>query len=809
MLTEETLEALRPSLFAGHYNLLLGSGVSLDSTDKKGVLLKSAWDLTADLCTLKGVKSTTPLSRVSLLLGKDEVEKYITTPYLGCKAGETVKRLTSFVWKSAFTLNVDDALEAAYETTVRPKQEAESLNYDTLYRTPPTKATLPVIHLHGFTREPEKGYVFSTNEYGRLTRGMNAWMHVLSELMASEPFIIAGTTLNESDLDYYLSGRTETSGRRNRGPSLFIEPFPDKITENLCARHGLTLVKAKLADFLAWLIAAVGNPPTVKELTVPSLQGLFKATLSPDDQVAFFTSFYLVRSTTPNPEGEVSPFYFGRAARWTDLESSVDVPTDDEREYSAKARNAVSAAPPQVKLLCAISDPGSGKTTQIRRAAYNLAREGFLVFSMNAKVAFDPENVVRVLSAIDKPAVLIIDGIADHASALRSVMVALKPVKSIAILGADRDYRRDHIDRVLGDLNTEFLGLSAWKVDGYEQLIERLRRAGLLGEAAAVHSPKTFAAQLAGDPVAIATCRALNNFRPLEVILKSLWNDAGEAARRSYAMAALGEHCYSGGLFYPILEAAHPNPKLEDQLQLDCPLPLAYAEDGDFVLPLHPVIADRVLHMLAREKPRLLLEVFCSLAKALAPYVNRRTAIDRTPEARLAARLFNAERVTRPLLGNLADDFYVSTRESWQWNSRYWEQRALFTQATNIDAAIQFARHAVAIEAHPFPWTTLASLLAKKMEATTVGVEVLYTEIYDLLNQVFRQESARSWRPTPHPYAALFHATNVYLEKSGKLAQRKRDWVKDQIQYCERTFSRDAKLNAAGERILVKLSVQS
>lgn len=806
MLNQEVLDKLRPSLFAGHYNLLLGSGISLDSTDKKGQPLKSAWDLTIDLCNLKGVKSSTPLSRVSLLLDSDEVEKYITKPYLACRPGETVKRLTSFVWRTVFTLNVDDALEAAYESTSRPKQQPESLNYDTLYKTPATKATLPIVHLHGFTRESEKGYVFSTNEYGRVTRGMNAWMHVLSELMASEPFIIAGTTLNESDLDYYLSGRTENSVRNNRGPSLFIEPYPDKITENLCARHGLILVKAALSDFLAWLIGAVGHPPTVRELTIPSQQGLFKSTLKPEKQVAFFTSFELVRPTTQNPDGEVSPFYFGRAARWSDLESSLDVPTEDEREFCAKARNAAAALSPQITLLCAISEPGSGKTTQIRRAAYNLSREGVLVFNMNSKAAFDPENVAEVIASLDKPVILTIDGVADHAASLRVLMTSVKPSKSVTILGADRDYRRDHIDRILGDLNTEFVGISAWTVDGYQLLLERLRRAGLLGSTDAVHAPRKFAERLAGDSVAVATCRALNNFRPLEAILKSLWNDADEASRRSYVLAALGEHCYSGGLYYPILEAAHSNPKLVEQLQLDRPLPLAYAEDGDFVLPLHPVIADRVLHMLSREKPEILLEVFCSLARALSPYVNRRTAIDRTPEARLAARLFNAERVTRPLLGKLAEGFYVSTRESWQWNSRYWEQRALFTQATNIDAAIQFARHAVAIESHPFPWTTLASLLAKKLETAVAGVEALYTEIFDLLGQVLRHESARSWRPTPHPYAALFHASEVYLDKSGRLAPRKRDWVVEQVRYCERTFSRDVKLNAAGERILTKLA---
>lgn len=807
MLSKDQLEALRPSLYSGHYNLLLGSGVSLDSTDRFNKPLKSATDLAVDLCNLKGVKTTTPLSRVSTLLDTKETEKYLTRPYFACRPGESVRRLTSFVWKTAFTFNIDDALEAAYERVMRPKQVIESLNYDTLYKTAQTKKDLQIIHLHGFTREPDKGYVFSTNDYSRVTRGLNAWMHVLSELLASEPFIIAGTSLNEPDLDYYLSGRTANSGRSNRGPSLFIEPYPDKLTENLCARHGLILVPRTLSDFLAWLLATIGDAPSVSELVVPSIHGLFKSPLPIEEQLSFFSSFELVRPATQNPDGEPSPFYFGRSARWSDLAASLDVPTNDELEFGAKARNIVSGSEPTVHILCAISEPGSGKTTQIRRAAYNLAREGHVVFCLNLKSVFSPEESAKVLTAADRPIVLVIDGIADHASALRSVITSLKREKPLVILSADRDYRRDHIDRVLGDLSIEFLKISDWDADGYEKLLERLRKVGLLGNADAVHYPGQFANRLLGNSIAIATCRALNNFRPFESILKSLWNDATDAARRSFAIAALGEHCHAGGVFYPILENAYPNEALTDQLQFDCPLPLAYAEeDGDYVLPLNPVVAEHLLHMLSREKVPLLLDLFCRLADALSPYVNRSTAIERTAEARLAARLFNAERVARPLLGSSAEDFYTRTRESWQWNSRYWEQRALFTQSSDIDAAVQYARHAVAIEGHPFPWTTLASLLAKKMEATQAGHKSLYDEIYELLTLVFRAESARSWRPTPHPYAALFHATNVFLEQGGTLPPRQKEWVAKQIQTSATTFPRDINLNAAGTRILDRMS---
>jgi hypothetical protein len=216
----------------------------MDSTNGAGNSLKNAGVLAEALSVLKGLGVNTPLSRVSMTLNDSEIEKYITKPYSSCRAGETVKRLTSFIWKTAFTFNIDDALEAAYETTAHPKQQLESINFDENYKTPKDKSQLLAIHLHGFTRQSEKKYVFSSTEYARVTRGMNAWMHVLSELIASEPFIISGTSLNEPDLDYYLAGRTDASARTNRGPSILVEPYPDKLTEILCQRHRLILIKS-------------------------------------------------------------------------------------------------------------------------------------------------------------------------------------------------------------------------------------------------------------------------------------------------------------------------------------------------------------------------------------------------------------------------------------------------------------------------------------------------------------------------------------------------------------------------------------
>lgn len=802
MITTEHLEQLRHTLFTGQYNLLLGSGISLDSFDKKGVPLKSARTLTAELCALKDLDAGTRLQRVSILLDDKEIDKYLTQPYLGCRAGVTVKKISSFVWKNIFTFNIDDALEAAYESNKSAKQKVETLNFDSLFKTQSNRATTSIIHLHGHVREPEKGYVFSSTQYGQVTRSMCAWMHALSNMMASESFIISGTSLDESDLEYYLAGRTSNSGKTKRGPSFLVEPYPNKITEAVCRQHGLLLVKATLLDFLKWITEKIGDIPTVTQLTVPSIEGIFNAKPIVEDQLNFFECFELVRPSAPNSEGDVPYFYLGRHPRWSDFESSIDVPTDDERRVSAIARNWLNGAVVGVKIINVCAEAGNGKSTILRRVGYDMVKEGHIVLSLNQNSPIDPKNVASVISLARRPITLLIDGLADNAAQIREALVATNLQKSLLIISADRDYRKGHIDRLIGDFNIEYIEVSQWSVDSYEKLIEKLHNFALLADNEAIYRPHQFASRLIGDPVAIATCRALNNFKPLERIVNSLWKDANEDARKSYATAALAEHCYAGGVHYSILEGAQKNPELESQLEDHCPLPLTYVDDDYYVVPLHPAVADRLLKMMAKEKINFLLEIFCNLSKSLSPYVNRSTTIARTPESKLAARLFSAEKVVRPLLGVMAKNFYDYAHDDWRWNPRFWEQRAILTQSENIDLAIQYARHAVAIEDHPFPWTTLASLLSKKMITTKVGLSAFFDEIIDLLTKIIKFESeSNSWRPTPHPYSILLDSTTYYISNGGFIAPKRKDWIINKILFCNQNFSRDQSVMSKAETL--------
>lgn len=791
MLTESQLEEVKASLFAGKYNLLLGSGISLDSFDRHGQPIMSASDLTNRLCSLKGARPGTTLARISLLLNKEETQSELTNRYLGCRPGETVRRITNFIWKTAFSFNIDDALEAAYESQQRPRQTAETLNYDAVYQSPANRSILPIVHLHGFSRENEKGYVFSVAEYGRITRGLNPWMHVLAELLASEPFIISGTSLNESDLEYYLSGRTEVSPRKNRGPSILVEPYPDAVTESDCQRHGLILVKAKLNEFLIWLNEKLGASPTVQELLIPTSTSIFQVPPTQLSQVAFFSDFHLVRPAAPLPDNSPTPFLYGRPPSWQDLESALDIPTADESNLTRRTRNFLEDPASRRRVICVLSDAGSGKTTCLRRVAYNLAQQGQTVLFLNSKGDLDIDNAEICFAQIAKPFVVVIDGLADHASTVRALLTTPKTTPPFIILSAERQYRQEHIDRLLGDLALEFTAMSSWPRTALVQLIEKYRKYGLVGVSDAIKHPEKYADDLYGEPVAISTCRILNNFRPFDRIVKSLWNDATDSARRSFLISAVAEYCYSGGLYYPILEAAQNNDGLKDQLSYNHPLSLAFADDDDYILPLHAAVADRALLLASNEKKSILLEAFTKLASAIAPYVSRRTIIARSPEARLTARLFNVEQVVRNLLGELSSDFFEATKESWQWNSRYWEQRALLTEPDDIDTAIQYARHATAIESHPYPWTTLASILVRKMEGTPSLRDVIFPEAIDLLEKVFRFEEKRGWRPTPHPYSTMLHCVNAFLDIGGKITPMQKTSILALVEKCQQLFPRD------------------
>ena len=531
------------------------------------------------------------------------------------------------------------------------------------------------------------------------------------------------------------------------------------------------LVHAKFDAFMDWLCKEFPAPPRVADLVVPDASTLFSEGIKPTQMLRFFSDFELVAAAEQPLSRIPSPFLYGREPQWKDLNEHVDI----EREDNAKiadvlAQTCASPAPGAARIVLVLDEAGTGKTTSVKRVAHALASSGKPVLSVHTLYRIDTTNAIACFSRSTAKLVLVVDGLADHAEQILELLEDEAVASKLVVLATERSYRQEYLDAVLGDTRRTTLKLSPLTLSECVQLIERYRQFGLVGEPNAMRQPQRFAKRLLKDPAAIAVCRILNDFRPLDTIVASLWEATDKDDRIPYLCVALAKHCYSEGLRYSLLQAiGGPGRPIGRLLDTQVPLKLTpNAIDDDFVVPINGIIAERVLYMTARTDPQTLQAAFTGIASVLAPHVNRKAIKRRSPEARLAGRLFDADKVVRPLLNAAAEDFYLSIQKKWEWNSRYWEQRALLAGETDLSIALQYARHAVAIERHPFTLTTLGKLLLKHMEATPADRNSTFDQVFERLTDAIELEAERS-RITVYPFATLFAGTARYIELGGAL----------------------------------------
>ena len=115
---DAVFHAMADSLLSGRYSLLIGAGASLDSTNYKNIKLMSGSEYVAFISDKKGIPPIYPLQDVYSMLTDEEVDRYVTDVFAKCTPGPTLTQLTEYIWNRIFTLNIDDATEAAYELEV-------------------------------------------------------------------------------------------------------------------------------------------------------------------------------------------------------------------------------------------------------------------------------------------------------------------------------------------------------------------------------------------------------------------------------------------------------------------------------------------------------------------------------------------------------------------------------------------------------------------------------------------------------------------------------------------------------------------
>ncbi|NYF31935.1 SIR2 family protein [Sphingopyxis sp. JAI108] len=798
-LTPEQLDRLAASLRAGEYNLLLGAAASLGSTNADGKTLPLADAYRVELCKLKGAKEGHSLQRIYQTLTADEVDQHVTARFSGCTPGPALRALPLFLWKRIFTLNIDDALEAAYANADR-YQIPKIYNYRDTYEENGDRSNVQIVHLHGHTQRPQDGYIFSRDAYFNIIKTSNPWMVNLSHFLSSEPFIIMGSSLDETDLDYFLSLRSQSTSRLDRGPSILIEPFGDIVTDTECERLDLLRYSGTSEDFIEFISSSVINRPRPQDLVTEDEKSIFIEEPTAHDISSFYSDFEKVPAATEANANDPR-FFFGHVPSWSDLTLQYDISRPVNSTLVRAVEDAFSGRSDS-RLIFLSDHVGVGKSTALRRVGFDFARQGTTVLSCSALSRLEPRLTASMLNNIAGRCLVIVDDFADQVYSIEAVL-SLAEKKDLVFLAAERSYRRKFVTEVL--TGKDYSVKQSEKLSDREmrQLIQTYVQAGLVGDSTFIDDEASSVAALKDDPIAIACCRIMNDLRPLDRIVESLFQFGNKVDRVRYLTAALAQYCTKSGVKFDLLIASSSGAGINQQFNNAHPFPLTHAEDKarNYVIPLNGTLATRMLEVASQENQDEMLNVFINLGKAVAPRVNRRTIVQRTPEARLAARLFDLDQVVEKFLNEKSIDFYESVEEEWRWNSRYWEQVALLNlykyQSTEeiseeslgyLNLAVGHARHAVSIEYHPLTLTTLAKILFYQAISMD-GDQSIVSEAIASIREAISMEAQRN-RSSVHPYAVLFQGIRS-LPSNATLKDSDASMVKTHLAEATRKFPRD------------------
>lgn len=298
-------------------------------------------ELSDKLCALKDVAKGKKINQVAKLF-KDETDSFanLLTRYFDCgELSPAIKSLPRYVWKGIYTLNVDNAIEKAYNQNKNSQQNLITLNFDDIYCANDTLMNVQLLHMHGFIDKKESGFIFDANEYVQMIKQNNTWLSVFCDIFRSNSFIISGLSFDEMDLEYYSSFRKQIAARPDSYPSILIEPFPDSITEQNCKDLNLLLIKATFEEFMDSLIKTLPNPPTVYDLQNAFDFEFDENKVAKNEIMAFYSRFEYIKKKNISTS-QLTGFDFGHEPEVNDINLKKDV----SRKINTEVLSAVSSA---------------------------------------------------------------------------------------------------------------------------------------------------------------------------------------------------------------------------------------------------------------------------------------------------------------------------------------------------------------------------------------------------------------------------------------------------------------------------------
>jgi hypothetical protein len=646
MIEQTKLAFLKRQFQLGRVTLFTGAGFSLDAKNLQNTEPPLGNALGKMLAELGGFPyEGEPLSQVYSAVqkrtGRVQLEELLRNSYSITSFEPWYQKIEGLVWNRIYTTNIDDLLERVYG--VQSQQRLTTIPCPSSFRPQPkTLSTLQYVKLHGCVNNLDRGIRFSLEEFAQLQVDEDPWYSQLVDDLYFGPAIFVGTLAEESPLHHYLELRGRKGQQHEHRPASFlVVPHISTIRREALGQKNITAVEATGRAFFEWLIAEFGvEKPTVASIATKyggwgnSNLGRHLETLTKTFQRIDVSSLPTATRTQPHQ------FYLGTEATWKCIEERRDAPRAVAKEIgSVLTDNSVANA------LILHGTAGSGKTTILKRIAFDASNAGHSVYWANSEVKLDIKVLVDFLAENDDKSLrfVFVDTSSRFIRNNETSLMQLLKLPRVRLVMADRTNAVAKHETIYTRLKAhpfEMVDMSDEEIDA---VIERLNFHNFLGNLKALNQEDRRRSFRDGSKrqllVALKTATSGKGFNQ---IIEGEFDELDDSSRLAYLIACLvSAHTGTGVYRKHLLASLGKTNFSKGHIVADLlrGVLVSANESGTLLSPRHRVIASHVCSVAPIAQKR---EAVVRFLKAIAPEINHHSARDSTPQFRAYRGLINS-----------------------------------------------------------------------------------------------------------------------------------------------------------------------
>jgi hypothetical protein len=376
--------------------LFLGAGFSMEAVNINNENLPSGRQLSEkiwDFIKLDGAYDGTPLQTLFELLLSKPIKKAELAAFL--RGIFTIKdfppnyrNLSIPFWYKIYTTNIDNLIESIYRK--HGHQQIDVLKYpnDDFRDRDHSLAKLQAIFLNGKLPCEASELIFSRKQFSRAAIEHQPLYNQFVHDYCTTTTVFVGTAMDEPVFEQYISARERRKQgiSENRPKCFLIDPFISQVkAELLREQYNIEPIKADTRTFLTWLESIANRLPSkldVLKVVLPSLSSIITDYANANQYRSALGEFSNCLSKVPKFASlprKTKNYLLGTSPTWSDIANNLDAPRKITDRIIAELE-ASFESDHKVNLVALLGSAGSGKSTSLKRIAFQLTQIGRTVF---------------------------------------------------------------------------------------------------------------------------------------------------------------------------------------------------------------------------------------------------------------------------------------------------------------------------------------------------------------------------------------------------------------------------------------------